>query len=268
MTSLENIIAQIDNNVVHNYVLLFMLIFTRWLALSIMTPLFGALLLPSLVRIGFAALMSVVSILVVHNSVYVPDINIFIITALFIKEAIIGFIMGFFVSLLFFAYELTGQLIDSARGANMARMLVPELRTQSSPMGTLLFQFALVIFFALGLHRDFIRSIFKSFEQFPVFSLSAGTNMFDSLQLVTHILGALLSLALQLSLPVLFLCFLIDSAFGLLNRVAPQINAYFLSLPAKIIAGLIMLFFCLPFLLDDFIQHKEGLGVFLVSFMQ
>lgn len=267
MTSLEDIIAKIDQHTVHNYIVLFMLICTRWLALSIMTPIFGALLLPSLVRIGLAALMSVVSILVVPTTIGLPETNMYIITALFVKEAMIGFIMGFFISLLFFAYELTGQFIDSARGANMARMLVPELRTQSSPMGTLLFQFALVIFFALGLHRSFILSVFKSFEQFPVFSLSFGANSLDSLRVATHILGSLFSLAVRLSLPVLFLCFLIDSAFGLMNRVAPQINAYFLSLPAKIITGLIMLFFCLPFLLDDFMAHDQEMMIFFDKLM-
>lgn len=248
-------------------IVLYMLIFTRWLFFSFLIPFLGASLLPSLVRIALVALMSFVSFTVLNTGLELTKtIDILSLTMLFIKEALIGFVMGFLVSLIFYAYELAGEIMDMSRGASMARMLVPELKTQSSALGTLLFQFSLVIFISLGLHREMIASLFKSFETFPLLSLDMNLNYKGSMLAATQILGSLFALSCRFALPILFICFLIDLAFGLINRIAPQINAYFLSLPAKILGGLIILFLCLSFLMDDFlffIEESNFMGIFL-----
>lgn len=246
-----------------NYLLLFMLIFTRWLIMTLIVPFLGAALLPALVRIGLAGILSIVSFLIIHNNTNYPELNFLIISLLFIKEAFIGFILGLLTSLIFYTYELLGQLIDIARSASMLKILVPELKQQSSPMGTLLFQLSLVLFFTLNLHAPLLTALYQSFERFPVLSLTTPILSDHTLLLSVKIIANLFELALRLALPVIFTCFLIDLAFGLLNRVAPQINAYFLSLPAKMMGGIIMLFFVIPLLINDFLSHYyEILGFF------
>lgn len=250
----------------NNYLLLFMLIFTRWLVMTIFIPFLGAALLPALVRLALAILLGLVSFFMLFEQI-IPSLSITLIVALFIKEALIGFIIGLFVSLIFYAYELFGQIIDIARSASMAKLLVPELKQQSSPMGTLLFQLAIVLFFSLDLHVPALKSLFLSFERFPVWSLSTDLYSPHTLELCVRIIASLFELALRLSIPVVFTCFLIDLAFGFLNRVAPQINAYFLSLPAKMMGGLIMLFFLIPLVLDDFLRHHDHMMAFLKSLL-
>ncbi|MCA9507797.1 MAG: flagellar biosynthetic protein FliR [Myxococcales bacterium] len=252
----------LDDPKLHHYLLIFLLIFTRWLSLSLITPIFGAALLPAIVRIGLAFSMSTLSFLTIYNENLVFEKNIIFISALFIKEGLIGFILGFFISLIFFAYEMAGQFIDNARAASMAKMLVPELRVHSSPMGTMFFQLSLALFVVLGLHRSIILTAYKSFEEFQVTSLNINVSYEYILALSLKLLSSLFVFATKLALPVIIICFLIDCAFGLMNRVAPQINAYFLSLPAKIVSGLIMLFLCLTFLLDDFLQHYQLFKIF------
>lgn len=252
--SLDQIVQSMTQGKSPNeFIVLFMLILTRWLFFSLLIPILGASLLPSIIRIAMVALMSLVSFSMLSQSLELsPTIDIFTVSILFLKEALIGFILGFLASLIFYAYELAGELMDMARGASMARMLVPELKTQSSALGTLLFQFSLVVFISLGLHRDMIATLFKSFELFPLLSIETTLNYEDSVLTATKILSSLFALACRFALPILFICFLIEIAFGLINRIAPQINAYFLSLPAKILGGLVILFLCLSFLLDDF----------------
>ncbi len=243
----------------------FMLIFTRWLCLSVMLPWLGALLLPSPARIGLALAMSMVSMSFLLPKTHLAvDINIYFIVLLLIKEALIGLLLGFLGSLIFYCYELFGEIIDLARAASMAKLLVPHLRHQSSPMGTLLFQFSVVIFIALGLHRHIIATIFMSFERFPLFEAPRLSEA-HFFELATSIMAMLFKTAFNLSLPVIFICFLIDLAFGFLNRVSPQINAYFLSLPAKIMGGLIVLWLAISFLIDDFVEMSSELGNFLLN---
>lgn len=241
--------------------LLFFLIFTRWVVMSAIMPFLGAQLLPSPVRFALAAMLAMVSFMLLLPTLKPPtDINGFLLAALFLKEGLIGFVLGFIASLLFYTYELFGELIDLARAASMAKLFVPEMKHQSSPMGTMFFQLALVFFLSLGLHRPLIDVAYRSFVVFPPMSL-APNFLHDGLRTLTmKILHIVFSLAFEFALPIVLICFLIDLAFGLMNRVAPQINAYFLSLPAKIISGLIMLFFLIPFLLDDFVSHQQELS--------
>lgn len=240
--------------------LFFMLIFSRYLCLSIMLPWLGAQLLPSQVRIGLCFILSLVSVVFLSPHTKIPDeLNIFVITALFFKEALLGLLIGFLASLIFYTYELFGEIIDLARAASMAKLLVLHLRHQASLMGSFLFQFSLMIFIGLGLHREIIKTLFLSFEFFPVFSKPT----FDEnhfFYIATTILARIFSVSFNLSLPIVFICFLIDLSFGFLNRVAPQINAYFLSLPAKIIIGLFILWLALALLADDFLNTYQGLN--------
>jgi flagellar biosynthetic protein FliR len=246
-----------------NHLLFFMLIFTRWLVLTLMIPFLGAAVLPAIIRIALAAILSIISFFMLFDQISPANLSILIITGLFLKEALLGFIIGFFMSLLFYTYELLGQFVDIARSASMAKILVPELKQQSSPMGTLLFQFALVLFFSLKLHDPAIKTLYESFEHFPVLSFTGPIFELHILNISVHIIALLFKLALSLALPVIFTCFLIDLAFGFLNRVAPQINAYFLSLPAKMMGGILMLFFLIPLLLDDFMSHHDQLMKFV-----
>jgi type III secretion protein SpaR/YscT/HrcT len=249
--------------------LFFMLIFTRWLVMSLTIPFFGAQLLPSLVRISLASFMSVVSFfMLINKEELFFDTGIFFILLLFFKEALLGFILGFLASLIFYIYALIGEFIDFARAASMSKMLVPELKHHSSSMGVFLFQLALILYVTLGLHRDTIKNLYLSFRYFPVLSFSSKFLHMGFLKLTIEILDTLFELALRLSLPIIFICFLIDISFGLMNRVAPQVNAYFLSLPAKIIGGLMIFFFLFPFLIDDFYEHHQNLARYLYLFLR
>lgn len=235
---------------------LFMLIFTRWITLSIMVPFLGANILPWIVRLGICGSFSLLCFVVLAKDGIGPvPVNTVMVCWLFVKEVMIGFVLGFLSSLIFYVYQIFGEFTDYFRGAGMSKLLVPEMKHYASPLGVLSFQLALVVFIGLGLHREMVSALFLSFHHFPPWEIAPSflkqSFLFDSL----FILDMLWGLSLRLSLPIVAVCLLLDIGFGLLNRVAPTINAYFLSLPAKMIGGLLILFFALPFLLEDFLHH-------------
>lgn len=238
---------------------IFFLCFARWLAISIVLPVFGAELLPSIARIALSLALGLISSLVLIAKTTAPNIldnNIHFIFLL-LKEFALGFILGFLMALIFYCFEIAGQIMDLARGASMAKMLVPETKIQSSPLGSFFFQLSVVIFIGLGFHRELIHNIFDSFLLFPPQKLALALTKDQSISffnLVTQILSTLFGLAVRFALPIGFICFVVDLSFGLLNRAAPQINAYFLSLPAKIILGLVLCFFCLIYFLEIFLS--------------
>lgn len=238
--------------------LIFLLIFTRFLVMSLIMPILGAQILPSVVRISLSLLLSLLCFLyIVDTNDSLIDAAFFWLGLLFIKEALIGFIIGFLTSMIFFIYELFGEFVDNARAANMSKLLVPELKHPSSPMGTLFFQLVLVLLIITGFHRELITTAYESFIIFPPTTLTVDLSHEAFFFAAFKIMGILLETALRFSFPVIAISFIIDLCFGLLNRVAPQINAYFLSLPAKMVGGLIILALALPFLLEDFFLHQQ-----------
>ena len=52
-------------------------------------------------------------------------------------------------------------------------------------------------------------------------------------------------IAVVLAAPVMAATFISDVVFGILNRVAPQLNAYFMSMPVKAFGGVVMIFVAL-----------------------
>ena len=46
--------------------------------------------------------------------------------------------------------------------------------------------------------------------------------------------------------------FITDVVFGILNRVAPQLNAYFMSMPVKALGGVIVIFVSLAAITANF----------------
>lgn len=231
-------------------IIFFLLSLVRWLFMINFIPLFGSLLLPSTIKILLACVFALTS----YFTLDMPDqIVPSLIFLLFIKEALIGFILGFLISLWFYAYEYAGQLMDFTRGASMQQILVPEVRHQSSVLGSMFFQFFLVIFLSFNLHRTLIKNILESFKKFPV-SHNVWPNKELIMQDLWLVFAHFIELSVRFAFPVILVCFLIDWGFGLINRIAPQINAYFLSLPIKILAG-IFIVLCMLSLMVQHIQE-------------
>ena len=71
-------------------------------------------------------------------------------------------------------------------------------------------------------------------------------------------LDGMLKTTIVISAPVIIIMFLATIGLGLVNRTAPQLNVFFLSMPVKSALGIAMLVIYLPFILDMLIYTKEG----------
>lgn len=212
----------------------------------VISPMLGSRNIPSMIKVALAAFLS----LIVNFYLYpinpeVKDLTYFAIILLIIKEVIIGFIFGLLTNFIFYIYECAGQWMDYFRAANSMNQLVPSLDNPSSSLGGFMFSLSLALFFSLDLHIPFFSGLLKSFILFPPQEFNV-TTLEESYWLVfLEISSQLFFLALEISLPILVISLLLDICFGLLNRLVPEVNAYFLSLPVKTLVGLLMLFLTL-----------------------
>jgi flagellar biosynthetic protein FliR len=206
----------------------------------VMTPFLGGKNAPEPVKMGLAVLLALLVFPIVASSSVVPPPTTPVpFLVMMLKEVFIGFCIGFVILELFLIADMLGRLVDLLRGTNMATAMVPELKERSSVFGVLSFQLFLVVFLSIGGHRYFLGALFSSFAALPVTEMphfaSAGMGAFAELIMVSA--ARILMVAVALAMPILVAVFLTDLTFGLLNRTAPQIQAYFLSLPAKAIMG-------------------------------
>jgi type III secretory pathway component EscT len=171
--------------------------------------------------------------------------------ALLGKEFVVGVMIGFISQMIFFGVQIAGVVIDTQRGLNQITYLAPELPGNVSALGNLQIQASIVLFLLLGGHLLFLRSMANSFlvihpTQLPHFSAGwlpvAGE--FIRISASAILVGA------QLCAPAVLTIFLVDIAFGSLQKVASSIRICNDAHTAKSWIGLAVLFLSAEFFFD------------------
>lgn len=226
--------------------------FARLVSFFSIVPFFGGAAVPARVKVATA--MSLVIILYPSLAATVPENQTlsfgplgFI--ALLTKEVLVGFTLGFIASMVFEAVQVAGRIIDFQRGSTMAELYAPQLQSRVSELGQFQLQLAIILFIAVGAHRLFITSLLESFQFIPALEFPKfAPGWSPAAELIVKLTAAVLSIGLQLAAPALIALLLTDLFFGIINRVAPQINVFFLSMPVKMLVGIIVVLIALPIL--------------------
>lgn len=222
--------------------------FLRASAMFYAAPVFSARALPTPLRVLLAAS---VSLLVVP---FLPEVAAFEPLSLegllrMAQEVLLGAMMGFAIAMAFSVLTQAGENIALGMGLGFASindpnngLSVPIVSQFYGIVGTLLF-------LVLGGHGLVIEALQASFQRLP-----AG---FDGLepkayeQLVWW--GAeMYGFAVLLALPAVASLLLVNLAFGVITRTAPQLNLFAIGFPIMILVGLGVIVLTLPALLDDF----------------
>ena len=195
----------------------------------------------------------------VYNTMPPGDPNVWVVSFLGIKEAFIGFLLGFFAAVPFWVAENVGNFIDNQRGATMGEVYSPLSGTQVSTTGIFFTQIVSTLFFVGGAVLVFLGALYSSYSIFPVFPEGAVFPSFSN-DAPLRILGSLdgmLKTTVVISAPVIIVMFLATIGLGLVNRTAPQLNVFFLSMPVKSALGIAMLAVYLPFIMDMLMYEKQ-----------
>jgi len=146
-------------------------------------------------------------------------------------QVLIGAALGFLTALLFAAIQAAGDLLDLASGFTLASTYDPFSQSSSSIFGRFYNLVALTLLFASDGHQLIIRGFLQSFRTLP---LDATFSMETFSRLLLQGIGEMFLAAIQIAGPLIAVLFLADVALGLLNRVAPALNAFQLGFPIKI----------------------------------
>ena len=153
------------------------------------------------------------------------------------EQVVVGVGLGFLTALFFAAVQAAGDLLDLFGGFSLAFAFDPLSQNQSSVFGRFYNLLAVTLLFASDGHQMVLRGFLQSYRTLPLTDTLSLTNLS---KLLTEGLDDMFVAALQMAGPMIAVLFLTDIAFGLLNRVAPALNAFSLGFPAKIFLTLAM----------------------------
>ena len=240
------------------------LVLVRISAFTITAPFFSIKGIPVLTKVGFAVLLTFLTIPFVPQLESVNSVLVFML--LVGKEVMTGILLGFTTNLVLQAVRIGGEMIDLQMGFAMARVLDPQSGTQVTLMGNVEYTFAILLFFVFNGHHALILAIVKSFQLVP---LGAGSFGGDLAQQLVSLFVGMFAVAFKIAAPVLAVLLISDISLGLVARTVPQLNVFILGFPIKAGLGMLVVALVLPMLAgvisDLLVQMEKDLILIMES---
>lgn len=235
-------------------VYLFMLIFARLGSALILLPGFGEVNVPVRVRLIIALTFSFVVFPVV--SVTLPSLpaNLAELLLLLGGEILIGLAIGAITRLLISMLQVAGTIIAFNAGLASAQMFDPSVGQSGAITGAFLSTIGITLLFVTNMHHVMLMAMVDSYV---LFVPGQGFPIGDFSEAATRVVADSFRLGLQIALPVLVISMLIYVSMGLMARLMPQIQVFFIALPLQILVGFSVLAVTIGVSMIVFIDHFE-----------
>jgi flagellar biosynthetic protein FliR len=211
------------------------LVFARIGALVMLIPGIGEQSVPPRIRLAFALLMSMVLAPLAAQHVVVPsamgDVG-----AQVIREILIGLTIGMMLRLFLSALATAGEVVSIQTTLGFAQTTNPMLGQPNATLSTFLSLIGIVLIMTTDLHHLFIGAMVNSYNLFPLDKASMPIG--DAGTLAVRTVAGSFALGIQLAAPVIVFSLIFNMAAGLVGRVMPQFQIYFVSSPLAVIFGL------------------------------
>jgi len=234
----------------------FIATFARVGTMIMILPGFSSSSVPARIRLLIALSVSALMVpLLVSSFPPVPASPMGLATAI-VLEILIGIAIGLSARLFFSALQVAGTLIAFQSGLAFAQNFDPSQDSQGVITGSFLSVVAVTLIFVTDLHHLLIAVMRDSYVVFaPVTVLPID----DFMSFVVTAVSQSFLVGLQLAMPVMAAGFIIYVATGVLAKLIPQVQVFFVIMPANILVGFAIMFLVLSammiWFMDRFEQH-------------
>ncbi|MCF5586464.1 flagellar type III secretion system protein FliR, partial [Pseudomonas syringae] len=218
---------------ISTWVAAFMLPMFRIIALLMTMPIIGTTLVPRRVRMYLAFAITVVVAPALPD---MPPVQALDLSALLLigEQIIIGAGMGLSLQLFFHIFVVAGQIISTQMGMGFASMVDPTNGVSSATIGQFFTMLVTLLFLAMNGHLVVLEILVESFTTMPVGSGLLVNNFWE----LANGLGWVLASGLRLVLPAITALLIINIAFGVMTRAAPQLNIFSIGFPLTLVLGM------------------------------
>jgi flagellar biosynthetic protein FliR len=210
------------------------LVFARVGAMVMLVPGLGDPVVPPRIRLSFALVFSFLLAPLVSQGLTVPS-SVGGMGGQVIQEILIGLMIGSILRMVLSALAVAGEVVSIQTTLSFAQTTNPAMGQTGAALGSFLGLMGVVLIMTTDLHHLFIGAIANSYHLFP-FGRSPPVN--DAVTLAVQTFAGSFSLGVQLAAPVIVFSLVFNIATGLVGRVMPQFQIYFVSSPLAVILGL------------------------------
>lgn len=233
----------------------FLLTFARIGTMVMLLPGVGEMTIPSRVRLTMALVLTAI-LLPAHQAAYQIDLNSLgpVIVMLF-QEMMIGAVLGMTARLAISALQVAGSVIAQQMGLGFVTAVDPTQGQQGMLVGNFLAVLGVTLIFATDMHHLVIAALSDSYR---IFEPGEMPLVGDVAKHITEIVTTAFRIGIQLAAPFLVFGLLFNLGLGVLSRLMPQMQVFFIGLPLSILLGLLLLFLVIGSMMDTFVAYIEG----------
>lgn len=233
----------------------YLLVFARIGSAVMLLPGFGEAYVAPRVRLVLALLLSLVVLpLAAPDLPPLPDSPLAL-ALLLGREIVVGLFLGTLARLLLLALLTGGMIIALQSGMANALANDPASAQQGSIIGNFLMALGAVLIFATDLHHLLLRALVDSYG---LFTPGAPLEIGDMADMVARIVSASFALSMQIAAPFILVGLIFYLGLGLLARLMPQVQVFFVAMPLQIMLGMVVLMLTVSFGMLWFLGRFEG----------
>jgi flagellar biosynthetic protein FliR len=233
----------------------FMLVFARVGAMVMLLPGFGENNIPVRIKLGIALLLTLI-ILPLHRTAYHVDLtSMSALGVLMVHEIVIGIVLGATARVTLSALAVAGSVIAQQLGLGFVTAVDPTQGQQGVLIGNFLSVLGMTLLFATDMHHLVIAALNESYRIFsPGDVMPSG----DVAALATRAFATAFKIGLQLSAPFLVFGIVFNVGLGVLARLMPAMQVYFVGVPLSILVGFIIFALVLAGMMGTYLDYFAG----------
>ena len=233
----------------------FMLVFARVGAMVMLLPGFGESNIPVRIKLGIALLLTLI-ILPLHRAAYQVDLNsMSSLGVLMVHELVIGIVLGATARVTLSALAVAGSVIAQQLGLGFVTAVDPTQGQQGLLIGNFLTILGMTLLFATDSHHLVISALNESYR---IFSPGELPSSGDVAALATRAFAAAFKIGMQLSAPFLVFGLVFNIGLGVLARLMPAMQVYFVGVPLSIMVGFLIFALVLTGMMATYLNYFIG----------
>lgn len=233
----------------------FMLIFARVGTMAMVLPTLGERTVPGRIRLALALAFTLVMYPSLSSAFAALPPGLFAALGQVVVEVITGLFIGLSARLVMSATQVAGTVIAMQTGLGFAQNVDPSQGVQSALFASFMNVAALTLVVVADLHHLLIAAIYRSYA---VFAPGTLVPVADFAQLALKTVAGSFSVAVQISAPFLVFGLIFYLGIGVLSRLMPQVQIFFLAMPVNILVGFILFMLLLSLIMTTFLNYFEA----------
>jgi flagellar biosynthetic protein FliR len=232
----------------------FMLVFARVGTLVMLLPGIGERVLPARVRLGLALFLTLALLPMLRPMLPVAPYRTETVISVLGVEIAIGLMIGLAGRIVVASLQTAGNFVAQALGLAFAESVDPSQGGQAAAIGNFLTFLGIALLFATDGHHYVIAAIGGSYTVLPPGVLPPTG---DAAALALSTLGKGFAVAVQVAAPFIVFGVIMNLGLGVLSRLMPALQVFFLAMPATILVGFIILGAVLGLMMSVFLREAS-----------